>query len=407
LSSSVLFLTTYPLVTPRHGGQLRARALIEAYKAAGFLVTQIAVVEENAFRRQDRGPNDFEFPSRDPRWFLNGKDLPLSTDLRSGPFAVTNEVVYRKIRKRLPRDVDVIHLEQPWLLPLAKRLKSEPEFRQAVVVYGSQNIEAPLRSALLRQMQVTSSAEVVDAVAVVEADACRTADLTLAVTHDDEAELQRLGAARVLVAANGISEWKASRAALTHWKQLLNCRRIALFVGSAHPPNFDGFARAFGDGLGFVPPDCQIVVAGGVGGLLSEHYSATRYKALDLSRLTITGEIGDDDLAALKTLTAAFLLPIFDGGGSNIKTAEALLSGKRVIGTSLSLRGYDRFLGRKEVTVAATRDEFRAAVRRVLSPDQSVDTPAPTDELRSSLLWSASLGAVPMAVRSLLGDRRR
>lgn len=405
MSPSVVFLTTYPLVTPRHGGQLRARALIETYEAAGFSVTPVAIVEEHAFRRQDRGPNDFEFPTKDPDWFLNGKEVPLSADLRSGSFAAQNERVFRKIRKLLPRKVDVFHLEQPWLLPLVKRLKSEPAFSGAVVVYGSQNIEAPLREAVFRQMGITSGAEVVDAVAALEVEACTSADLTLAVTQSDAAELQKKGATRVLHAANGISAWTATPAALDKWKQLIACRRIALFVGSAHPPNFDGFFRAFGDGLGFIPPDCKIVVAGGVGAHLVEHYRGTRYNTLDLSRLHVTGVVDDADLAALKTMTSVFLLPIFEGGGSNIKTAEALLSGKRVIGTSSSLRGYDRFLELEEVTVANSIHDFRTAVRHVLSPGTPEPTPTRNDALRNALLWKSCLAAVPAAVRSLVGGR--
>ena len=73
---TVLVLTTYPIVKPRHGGQIRARALVDSYREGGFKVSHLAVVDQGAFPRNALGELDIEFPKDDPRWFIEGKNVP-------------------------------------------------------------------------------------------------------------------------------------------------------------------------------------------------------------------------------------------------------------------------------------------------------------------------------------------
>ncbi|MDP2269814.1 MAG: glycosyltransferase [Archangium sp.] len=361
----------------------------------------LAVVEKGAFPRKALGDHDLEFPTDDPRWFLDGKATPITGDLRSGDFATSTEA-YQRVLASLPRTIDVFHLEQPWLLPLVLKLKSEPRYAGARLVYGSQNIEAALREAIYRQMGFAGGAAVIERVLAVETSACRLADLTLAVSPSDHTTLEKIGARWVLRAPNGISTWQANPRLVDRWNAKINARRIALFVGSAHPPNIDGFIRAFGDSLGFVPPDCRIVIAGGVGPHLRNHYHRARFDTLNLSRLEVTGELDDDDLAAIKSLTSVFLLPIFEGGGSNIKTAEAIHSGKPVIATSVSLRGFEAYTHLPEISVADDKERFRLAVRKALSPQPPIPPQPGEGALRAKLLWHECLAVVPPAVQKLL-----
>lgn len=403
----LLLLSTYPIVKPQHGGQLRARALARAYRAGGFHVTPVAVVEKGAWPRQALGSRDVEFPIDDPRWFIGGRDIPLTADIRSGIFAAESEEHTRQILDSLPARISAIHLEQPYLLPLAKRILREKRHEKAVLIYGSANIEAPLREAIFRQMGIAGGAEVVERVLALEQDAARSADLSLAVAPFDHETLVGWGAKKVIRAPNGIDEWKASRGALSLWaEKLKGVRRFALFVASAHPPNFDGFFRAFGDSLGFIPPDCRIVVAGSVGSHIEAFYDRARYNSLNRSRLEITGVLDDDDLAALKTLTSVFLLPIFEGGGSNIKTAEAFISGKQVLATNVSLRGFDAWTKLPELRVANTQAEFRANLRELLMPGRPAPEPsAAAKELRERLLWTHCLAPAAPAVHEALARR--
>ncbi len=399
---SVVMFTCYPLKTPRHGGQIRARALVDTYQRNGFSVWPLAVYENGAFQAEAVGPLDVAFPADDRRWFVNGRNMVGTSDIRSGDFAASSEGAYEKIRQSLPSRVDVFHLEQPWLLPLVKRLKQEPRFAQSLVVYGSQNIETPLRETMFKSLKVTDGAGVVAHVAELEREACRFANLSLAVVHDDLSTLIRFGAQRVMHAPNGITSWQGSPELVAEWQVRLRARRIALFVGSAHAPNIDGFFSGLGESMGFVPPDCKIVIGGAVGPHIQRQLEQGRYSVLNQSRVEVTGEITDEQLAALKTLTSVFLLPIFDGGGSNIKTAEAIYSRKRVVATGIALRGYEGFIANPEIVRADTREAFRDAVHHALLPTTPSLAPIATDARREKLLWEQCLSEVPLAVKNLV-----
>lgn len=398
----VVLFTTYPIAQPRSGGQIRAAAIAQAYAAGGFRVVPIAVTEAGAFPRVEHGPDDLEFPLDDPRAFAGGAPLPQSNDLQAGRFLAADETLFKRLVKKLPARVEAFHLEQPWLLPAVTKLKTLPRFERSVIVYGSQNIEAPLRAAICQQAGVDGSA-VVAAVQAIELEACRVAELTLAVSESDETALRSMGARKVVRAANGIHASKADPKVVARWQEQLRHRRVALFVGSAHPPNAAGFVQAFGDALGFLPPGCCIVAAGRVGVRLRAHYEATRYQTLNLSRLVITGEVEEDDLSALKALAEVYLLPIFEGGGSNIKTSEAILSGRPIIATPMSLRGFERYTSLPGLTIADSRQAFIDALRSAFtSPPQPT---APIDAHRTELLWQNTLSQVAPALTQVLSSR--
>jgi hypothetical protein len=84
------------------------------------------------------------------------------------------------------------------------------------------------------------------------------------------------------------------------------------------------------------------------------------------------------------------LLPITQGEGSNLKTAEALLSGKPIVATSHSFRGYEEFQYLPHITIADDPREVKAAIwrnmRRPYTPG-AVNIP----DKYGPLTWSFSL----------------
>ena len=72
------------------------------------------------------------------------------------------------------------------------------------------------------------------------------------------------------------------------------------------------------------------------------------------------------ELSAVKQGCHGVFLPIRGGGGTNLKTAEALALGKWVVATSTALRGFEAFLGADGVVIADTSADFRRAMRQVL-----------------------------------------
>ncbi|MGX4643835.1 glycosyltransferase [Massilia sp. SYSU DXS3249] len=400
----MLMLAPYPVRRPRHGGQLRAAAMVRVYEAAGFDVHPVGFYQAEAYEAADIGPDDVAFPGDSPFRNYRGVPMPALSDFLMGPFSVASDTVFRQVAGALPGPVDVIQIEQAWLYPLARWLQLEsPLCRDAMLVNSSHNIEAPMKRAILGQQYEPALIEqAVADMAAIEAELARDAALSLAVTREDAETLRSYGAPSVLHAANGISPWQADPERCARWRARLPQQPWPIFIASAHPPNYTGFLDAVGDSLACIPEGSKLVIAGGAGPHLERELGKSRWRELNLSRLQVLGVLDDADLAAVKSLAHAFLLPIGGGGGSNIKTAEALYSGRPVVCTPTAMRGFERFAGLPEVLIAETPAQFQDSIRKVL--ELTPAAPAAVDAVRASLTWDACLATVPREVAALLAQ---
>ena len=394
--ANILILGSYPCLAPMHGGQIRLAEIAAAYRRSGANVRVCSVFDGPSYAVQPHGPFDHIYPRESAFRQWKQQAVPLIDDLTGGHYAAQDPQAYQTLTQHLTQPLAILHIEQPWLLPLALRWRSEGLLQGTRLIYGSQNLEAPLKAAILRQYGIAQGDAIANEIDQLERQACREADLTLAVSESDRHTLQTYTDRPVLLAANGIAAWQASDTALKHWRERLPVAPFALFVGSAHPPNISGFFDMFGDSLGFLPPNTRLVVVGSVGPELLRHPRFQRWLPLNQSRLQVLGMVDDAALAAVKTLAHLFVLPITEGGGSNIKTAEALYSGTQVLGTPVSFRGFDKFLALPGVHQHAEPAAFRQTVYSLLQ----TPTPAPdlaSQALRQTLLWQHTLACVERA----------
>jgi hypothetical protein len=395
----VLLLSTYTFGEPRHGGQVRLANIARAYHDAGFQVHSVAVCENQG---PDFGKDDVLFSKQAPHNLFDGEPVLFSSDFLSGRYAINPQGAWPEMRKRFMNEsIQAIHVEQPWMWPLAMRLKELPSCANAVLVYGSQNIEAPLRQEIL-QAYGQQSENFIQAITRLERQASQEAHIAVAVTQEDATVLQSFGAQRILLAPNGIAPWSADPANLARWKKKLPQPLWALYIASAHPPNFTGFLDCVGQALGGIPPDSRLVVAGSVGEPLQEVLARSRWSNLNLARTQYLGMLSDADLAAVKSLAGVYCLPIAYGGGSNIKTAEAIYSGAQVIGSPAAFRGFEDFLGLPQIHVAHNPSQFQAYLRELLMSDAPVVIPEAERALRARLEWSQCLAGIPKAVLTYL-----
>ncbi|HEY9723235.1 MAG TPA: glycosyltransferase [Oscillatoriaceae cyanobacterium] len=403
-SPSVLLLSTFPHQIPRHGGQVRLANLARTLETGGFAVRSVAVYEPEHYEAAQLGRHDLDFPPDSPYRLFEGQPQIFLNDLLAGRYIAADDGGFARLLRQLPERVDVVLVEQPWLWPAARRLKQTPQCRDALLVFGTENIEEHLKRAIFDSYRY-ANAPALAAIAALEREACQEADLCLAVTQSDLDYFAGFGAKRTLLAPNGISAWSAGEAKLAQWRTKLPEAPWVLYVASAHPPNFTGFLECIGHSLACIPPDARLVVAGSVGPHIAERLAASRWHAINTSRLQVLGVLPDDDLAAVKSLAHAFLLPIQDGGGSNIKTAEALYSGAYVVGTPTSLRGYERFRDAERVRVAGSPAAFQAAIREVLAcPARPLDAEGEAE--RQGLRWDRCLLPLPETLKNLLASRK-
>ncbi|MDZ5739564.1 glycosyltransferase family protein [Pseudomonas asiatica] len=401
---SVLILSTYPFVEARHGGQVRLANLVSAYRAAGWDVSSVAVYEPEGYGCGPVGAHDTEFGATSKYRYYKGEKMPLINDFLSGAFASAKDGALNKILATLPSALDVIHVEQPWLWPLAKKIKALDAYRNVLMVYGSQNIEAPLKQEILKSCGVDNYEGIVAEIEALEREVVCEADLVAAVTEADRDILERWGASRAVLASNGIAPWHTDDTTVQKWKARLPKQPWILYVASAHPPNFTGFNDCMGGALGCIPPGSKLVVAGSVCDHLASELAKGKWNFLNLSKVQLLHVLSDSDLAAVKSLAHAFLLPIPHGGGSNIKTAEALYSGKYVVGTEAAFRGFGDYLGLPGVEVARTPSEFHEFIRLKLNaPANAVNE----DDMyfRQGLTWAKTLQSIPAELDAIMLER--
>jgi hypothetical protein len=399
-----VFLTTYPIAVPRHGGQIRSAQIVKALKSIEIDVTAIGVADEAAYS-PFMGPTDIAFPVHSSFRLVNGKPAPYANDYLSGVFASEDEQAYERILALLPDRIDLLFLEQPWMLPVARKLRRERDVK--LLVYDSQNNETALKAPILRRFHEGAADPLIKAIKELEIAACRESDMVFAVSAADQAALSSYANTIVLLATNGIEPWQASDRELERWRQVFSkdAPNFGIYVASAHPPNYLDFFEVFGDRFGFLAPNETLCIFGGAAVPIEKLLAGRDYEALSRSRLRFPGVVDAESLAAIKELTRVFVLPILDGSGSNLKTAEAIFSSKWVVGTPTSFRGFERFTTLPHVVVANPGREFRDAVRTAMA----WPPPALSEQHRQCLLdltWERTLAPMMDAVAEKLGANR-
>jgi len=403
----VVQLTTYPLKAPRHGGQLRCAAIRERYRESGFEVTAIAVMHEDAYRTE-RETDDIALPARAAVW---RSGLERFSDLHSGDCLASDEAAYARFVQALDRlQPQVITFEQPWLFPAVRRWLGERARRgapQPRLVYSSQNIEWKLKGDEMPS-DLSGSVAYLDEIRRVEAlerAVVRASDLVVACTDEELAELRNMAdddnaQRRFVVARNAIAPFSATPAQIDAVKRKHGIDRYPLFVGSAHPPNADGFWSMLAPSLAFLRPGERIVVAGGVGHILRQHPAYAAWSGINESRLAILGEVDRGELDALLLGAAVILLPITTGRGSNLKTAEAIYSGRPTLATPHALRGYGDASLWPMLDVVSDAEEFRRRLRGLL--DESTGNVSESQSTRrDDITWTRTLQPLAEAMRDL------
>lgn len=368
---SVLALTTYPVRNPLHGGQRRVRALLDLYGRLGATATPVAVYDP-AYTARDVDARDIKLGYSGARW----AGVPFVSDLQAGEFAAQSPEAYRHfVSLAESLRPDVITLEQPWMWPLVQRLRAEGRLSGVRLVYSSQNWEAPLKSDILLGAGVDPqrAADVAAHVEALERQVVAASDLVLAVSSSDAATYRAIpNAPRVVLAPNGVARMPSPLPPSTA-PDVFGGGRFIFFVGSAYPPNIEGFGRLVApEGLYFVPPRKSVAVCGGLCEELARSEVYQRYVSGNTERVQFYPNVSDPDLWALRRDCHAIVLPIHFGGGSNLKTAEALVSGKWIVATTTALRGYESFRDAPGMIIADTPDAFRTAMIDVLKRDPLV-----------------------------------
>lgn len=441
----LLTLGAYPVAQPRHGGQVRLAQLARAYRAVGFEVRQASCFPDQAgYLELGLWPGDIPLPHPQLQAW-QGMAGPYVESAAAGDWAAAQPAVLERLEDHAGR-VQVLHLEQPWLWPVVQALAARGRIGPFSLVYGSQNIEHHMLQPLWQQHAAPQAAVWTAALKQREIACVQAARLVAAVTEADQQALQawaRPGTA-VHLAPNGIQPWRACPSAVVALRERLQREwavwsgpkptdgvpslsattpPYALYVASDHPPNVQGFADCFGASLAGLPPGLRVVVAGRAGPALQASAWFAQHAGINRSRLYVTGPVSESELSAWREGAAAYLLCVTGGGGSNLKTAEALYSGRPVVATEMALRGFEGLLPWPGLVVAQPGPAFVEAVAKALlrspiangpadllgsrpsspSTPSTISNPNP-DPRRERLTWAQCLQPWAQTVRALAGD---
>jgi len=358
----VVALGTYPIKYPIHGGQRRVTAFRNAYIARGYDHHYIALYDPGSYKLGDVNPIDIP---TDPA-YSSFPDVPFITDLEAGRYFAFNNEAFQALASRITQlQPDFLVLEHPFLWPFVKRYLADLR-RPISVIYSSHNVEGRLKYDILRltgNVRPAVADRVKTTIDECEIDLCRNSKVVIAVSEDDArfyAEEAGCGD-RVIVIRNGIdySPWIRTSSEVSK----IFDGPYFVFVGSAYPPNIEGFDHfVLKNRLYFLPPRKSLAVCGGASDGVFQLNRYLGHLASYSERVHFFPKIDDDALSSLKTKAHAFLLPIQTGGGSNLKTAEALVSGKWVITTSVALRSFDEYRDAPGVIIADSPAAFGEAM---------------------------------------------
>lgn len=396
-------LGTFPIRRPMHGGQLRANAIHRVLRQHGWETRHIAV---DPFRATAADADPGDLTIRMSARFRKKMDRQhRGVDVCASNF-IADSWAHRRAIRRVLDDFkpDVIALEQCWLWPVVREYQASGAHDGFAIVYSSHNVEqnflaqqAALSGRGMDDWNVRQAAEI-------ELDMLAQADLVVAVSEQDAAHFS-LRNSNVTLAPNGI--WKRDEPTdLGLWASRFSGLRTALFVSSGHPPNVNGFLSMTAPDLGFLSAKERILVVGGAANAIRRDQRFRLSSDINDGRIELLGTQDSATLSALIELADVVMLPILDGGGTNIKTAEALYNRKSIVATSFAFRGYEHFAHDENVGLADNPAEFQDLLLKALrgSPRR---VEAQDDERLDALLWTATLRNLPEQLAALPKRSRR
>ncbi len=366
---TVLILSIFPFKTPRHGGQIRCYAIAEQYRKAGYLVIPFIVRNENHYVNESIAIEEVIFPVMSLyRLYNKTHYVPHLEDYFAGVFAENDPQVLAALVKRIHIPIDIIQVEHPWLFGFAVKAKNTIPYmnmKKTKLIYSAHNTEYKLKEQILKNsiMDTAFLSQIIDDIKNLEIFAANQADLIQAVSLEDKQFLETLSPKPVIYTPNAAYKRKAPLPhKVDYWKAKLP-PKFFVFVASAHPPNLAGLVANLNKVGQFFDHDLKIVIVGSIN-LLIDCFSE-KNTFFPNNQFLILGVVDDEDLDAILFYSHAILIPITMGGGTNLKTAEALLSGKFVVATKMGMRGFEDYQSAPGVYVSEDPLHFQNNMRKV------------------------------------------
>jgi Glycosyl transferases group 1 len=392
----ILTLSTYPIDDPKHGGQHRLANIVSVLRDAGHSVQVAGVLGSDSYALAD---NFVVYPGTSALTAYIDNPF-LMDDWAIGELFAKDKGYFTLLADCITTVPDVIHVEQPWLFQFALRYRRERGKKTTKIAYGSQNIENDLKFGILKTYLSHAAAEAGQKrVLECELVALKQADAVFCVSEHDMQWSKTKTPVKTILAQNGVCDSDVTLDGIIEANKIVGHKKSALYCASAHPPNISGFFEIFGAGVGCLSPDEQIVIAGSASQSIQ---SDPRFaKTAGLSEACIgAGLVSDSCLQGLLRIAHAIILPITHGGGTNLKTAEAMWSGKHVVATNTAMRGFEQYSNSPGVNVQTTAHGFCASLRDAMARPP-LEISLTERERRQQVLWGQTLYALTKSIAAM------
>ncbi|HQV58077.1 MAG TPA: glycosyltransferase, partial [Ilumatobacteraceae bacterium] len=402
----VVALCTYPAHPARHGGQIRINRMLTALAehvdvhlialgdrrtidvsiAPGF--TQTTVVRSHDCELLDRR-------------FVEHTQVPCG-DIAAGLVDQLGDFD-ATARAEIAR-ADAVVLCQHYLYKYAREAEC--------LILDAQNVEWQLKSGVYRHGPVAD--QLVAAIRELEMEAVAASVLVTAVSSEDLDGLMGLQPtlARFVGVPNGgdvvgrpmiegeqrVARRNALLGSLQAFGAGQGCNRIAVFLGSAHPPNIEAahLVAATAERM----PNVAFVLVGSHCNLLGGRPSA--------SNVIVRGLVEDDELEYLLSACDVALNPVGAGSGTNIKMVDYFASGAPTVATKIGARGLGAQAGQHYLTTAPTEQDLELAIRQVLvNPRAAAERAQRARRLAEHFDWAALGESFAEAVVQVIAEAAR
>jgi hypothetical protein len=354
-----LFLTNEIDLDAKNGGAQRSKMLVGAI--------------------QDSIPNRSKFEVIPISFYAYEKNkealifnLPVSHDIE---FAINLRKILEREPEKLKKTIqllleaDYVFVDNCYLSPLIEFVLKQKE-KIPQVIYISHNYERELKESTAKHLKwPPNKAELyIEEVSKLENFLWNHSATRIVCAINDAIKLNKETMKDFVHIPNGGHIRKAPKLSKEKVLDLLGCNSYSLFVASGHPPNVDGFFQGIGIDFGFIPRNSKLVLVGSSGGQIEAMISKTKFYKTFLKKAVLLPEAGDELLDNLYAHAQSIILPIFSGGGTSIKSAEAVLSNQQLIATKFAFRGIDfdsTFDFR--IDFCESQKEFKEAITRSLT----------------------------------------
>ncbi|WP_033576701.1 glycosyltransferase [Dickeya chrysanthemi] len=392
----ILQMTTYDIEQPDHGGKLRSHHLRRSLRSQ-------FVVETLSFDWCDKEDiSSLSIKLDQGRWAEFGISGMLS-DWGICVFLDKVKSCYEKVCQ-LVKDFnpDLILLDQPFLWPLLKCFFNDGTLRKNVkIIYSSFNIEVAMKRKIYQDLYSPDIAEkYTNYVDDIEREVIKACDGAIAVSEVDANYITEISPGTpVRIYFNGHSR-PVNGPEEKKWQSRFENRDANwVFVGSWHPPNINGL-RDLVTSLAKQKGDKRFAlwVLGSVGnGLIA---TTPGFDIKDYPWLNIVGPVSSEDIDSAILCSSGIVLPIWEGGGSNLKTAQALLSAKCILGAEFSFRAFEHVADEPGVFLVKDADSLAQLVADI-RPEKYY---ARSKEIRA-LEWESILEDLPEFICQALDSK--